>query len=60
MLRMAIGLASVALWSAGHMVVSAHAADAGAKLAPLRIVRVGDSSVASYAKPPADRPSLSG
>ncbi len=60
MLRMAIGLGSLALWSAGHMVVPPHAGDAGAKLAPLRIVRVGDSTVASYATPSADRPSLSG
>ena len=36
------------------------AADSADELAPLRIVLVGDSTVASYPEPPADRPSLTG
>jgi lysophospholipase L1-like esterase len=36
------------------------AADDVKELKPLRIALVGDSTVASYAKPPADRPTLTG
>ena len=36
------------------------AAEDAAELAALRIVLVGDSTVASYSNPPADRPSLTG
>ncbi|MHB8969779.1 MAG: rhamnogalacturonan acetylesterase [Pirellulaceae bacterium] len=47
----------VAVLCAANLVTAAENADG---LAPLRIALVGDSTVASYPEPPADRPSLTG
>ncbi len=43
-----------------YLVGSSVAAENTAELAPVRIALVGDSTVASYPDPPADRPSLTG
>ena len=40
--------------------VSANAEDAASRLKPIKIVIVGDSTAATYLKPPADRPDLTG
>ena len=43
-----------------HGLPFAHAAENVQELPPVRIMLIGDSTVASYPNPPADRPSLTG
>lgn len=51
----------VLAWLLGWASVAAcSAADPGADDKPIRLILVGDSTMASYAKPPADRPDLTG
>jgi lysophospholipase L1-like esterase len=49
-----------AMLAAGATLSPVVAADDAAKTKPVRIALVGDSTVASYPKPPADRPDLAG
>ncbi len=47
-------------WSLALLLVVSRAGAAGQEVGTIRIALVGDSTVASYAKPPADRPDLTG
>ncbi len=53
-------LTTFSLWLVSLAVLSTRAAEQPAELRPIKIATIGDSTMASYPKPPEDRPSLTG